>query len=366
MFGRDATDRIDDTLDYIKKQNAVLDDIARTEIENLVKQQYPKTTPQEKQAFKSLSGNMSVAKHIGTGVPKGDEAQRHQRRAIFLLWTAIGKKTGSSLIGDPKAKAAMTMQPAALAKELQTTMIKAAAVASIPGVRVVFDYLQNHTLDFFQDLRIVINGSKHGKDQFQAGTGPHGGKGPFTNVFPFFFSYEITQDSFVITYTAPNTTVSHSFRAISVPALQWNEVPGVGTVATSANFGNILGTELTGASVMVTTQFTGCSFCYKTDDTGQLFAAHISPGLQYVGGGSALADSIMLTGQMPNAVGTGTLNVFGSGSGNANVPSGESYYPAGKNRKHMTIIGFDITGNWKMFTQSLVVPGTITEVRQII
>lgn len=128
MFRKGAQKRVTDTLAII--QNAPdLTDIARQQISTWVSNMFTRLSPAERQTYHPLSGSMSVKAHIAPGVAKGDEPQRDKRRAIFLLWKAIGKAQFLDAVTAPRAAAAMTMAPAGLNAAFSEVMLKAAAVA---------------------------------------------------------------------------------------------------------------------------------------------------------------------------------------------------------------------------------------------
>jgi hypothetical protein len=89
-FDKGDQTRVNDTLNMI--QNAPdLTGIIRTQIVTMVNNTYPRLTQANRQAYHQLSINMSVRDNIAAGVPRGTQAQRELRRAIYLLWMTIGK-----------------------------------------------------------------------------------------------------------------------------------------------------------------------------------------------------------------------------------------------------------------------------------
>jgi hypothetical protein len=149
----------------------------------------------------------------------------------------------------------------------------------------------------------------------------------------------------------------YQFRTINVPAVPWDLVPNR-TVGNT--FAGIVGTELIGSQIMISTQFTGCSFCFK-EVNGRLFAAHIMPDNGaaggYAGGGPGLAqalaglDPLIGAGDFANAPPGGVFRVYGRGYSNiATRPGGYNYAgpPA-----YMTIIGFRKAGVWEIYSQEV-------------
>jgi hypothetical protein len=121
------------------------------------------------------------------------------------------------------------------------------------------------------------------------------------------------------------------FAADNVYALPWNRVPARTNNLANGRFDQIHGTELA-SQFMVTTQFTGCSFCMK--DAGHTYCAHISPSGVGVAGmtGNTLARQLaglvptVTPGDFANAPGPNPFHVFGAGHGNQGFPNG---YPQG-------------------------------------
>ncbi len=122
---------------------------------------------------------------------------------------------------------------------------------------------------------------------------------------------------------------------------------------------------------MVTTQFTGCTFCW-TDHNGIVRATHIGPtkagypsaalATSYPGGGNGAAlrminqgnlapPGIGIAAAMANAPGA-ALHVFGRGAGNAApVAAGNAFYP-NASLQYATIIGRN-AGAWKFYLQAI-------------
>jgi hypothetical protein len=99
------------------------------------------------------------------------------------------------------------------------------------------------------------------------------------NVRQFSLKYDAGQQWYE--FSAGAVANALHFDTTSVKALHWSLVPGRGLVPGAGSFAAIHGTELGGPGVdtMMTTQFTGCSFCIK-EHGGNVYAAHISPAGQ--------------------------------------------------------------------------------------
>ena len=104
-------------------------------------------------------------------------------------------------------------------------------------------------------------------------------------------------------------------------AVHWNETnsslgPGGAHNIDWAILDDIRGIRLSGNHIMVTTQFTGCSFCMQRTGA-ELFCAHVTPFLRGYDGvnttGPELAARAVATGGFSNAgfVGAGPFRVYG-------------------------------------------------------
>lgn len=177
-----------------------------------------------------------------------------------------------------------------------------------------------------------------------------------SGVVDCFFEYVWKYSQFKVIPPPSGKAHSYPFKAVSVPAIPWDTVPNR---TASSTFGGIVGTELTGADVMISTQFTGCAFCFK-EVAGRLFAAHIMPdngpaGL-IPGSGIELARQLdgqtagVTGGDFSNAPGPGTFKVYGRGYSNIGTrPTGYMYTGPPSS---MNIIGFK-RGNWQIFSQEV-------------
>ena len=314
---------------------------------------------------------MSVRDNIAAGVPRGTQAQREMRRAIYLLWMTIGHVQNISILPliIQSAQQGMTLQPAALNAAFSDVMLKAAVVAAGVGGQFVFQELETHPVRFLTQHRIIVMGVTTGGDRFS--TAPNGN---YQNVLNFHFQYDGGDNLFRLARDANaigNYGADHAFPTVSVPAVHWSNVPGVG--AAPGNLTGVLGCELTGATFALTTQFTGCAFSW-TDNGGTIRASHVSPAgggpTIYPGGGNALAQRMMMPahGRMANA-GNTALTVFGAGAGNApGVHGGNPFYPDRlvNSFKWASIIGMNKGGNgWRFYLQVIGDPGNIQEARRI-
>ena len=264
-------------------------------------------------------------------------------------------------------------------------MIKASVVSSAAGAAHVFNMeFSANPLAFITSRRLFIYGTPSGNEKVR-----NPAAASFENNLDFGFQYQANEDRFCFT-RVPNVQNGshHMISAVSVVALHWS-VPGRGAVPmpppeAPSTFAGMLGIRFSGGPTwMLTTQFTGCSFCYR-EVGGMLCAAHISPAGDANKPnltGQVLANQIMgnvanvgagVFANIPAAAGAGgPLNVFGNGAGNVHPHGGgNGFYPpktpnAGPGEmKWMSIFG-RLNGGWEFYTQSIDGAGAIMEARRI-
>jgi hypothetical protein len=380
--------RVTETINFINN-NVNVSVLRRQAVAQYCRQVYPKLSLIDFGAynteFHGLSGEMSV-KRVVTTVPAGNAAERMKRRAIFLIWKVMNKTLqGAQAQTSAKSTAAMTMPTGNLDAALADAMLKASVCASPASAADVFQTdVLHHTRRFLATHKVFVKGLPRGADKFTNLAGAD-----FTNVLTFHFQYDCGGDRFIFNGAADaRYGASHAFQTVSVPAVAWHDVAGNGgerAPRVPADFSRILGCELTGAPFMVTTQFTGCTFCW-TQHMGVIRAAHIGPtkagypsaalATSYPGGGPGVAQRVLdqiqqaagggggAPAAMANAAGA-PLRIFGRGVGNAPpLAGGNSFYPA-VNLGWATIIGRN-AGQWKLYMQSVSPALQITEARRIL
>jgi hypothetical protein len=339
-----ADERITETLDYLTK-TAVVRYGERQYVEKYVRTFLDTKFPggwSGNQQFKSFSESLSM-----TGVTNpGNEEHRKMRRLLMLLWKAMGN--------DTIANAVPALGAGTLASELRMTIRKAMLCSGqLSGDDwtaryVLTNIIARDPLDFLTENKIIIRGST--KDS-----------GLNQNLVTFEFGYEPLSDRYAFNAPASKPTPGyHGFSASSVPAVNWWDVPGRGGNLNAGSFAQIRGTQVSGATIMVTTQFTGCSFCMKSSG-GHLWAAHISPAsvksehAAYKTDGRTLATQVcgdvatVTGGDFANAPGTLPFRVYGRDKGNGKFPGGYPFTASGL--QYACIIGFEENGAWQLFCQ---------------
>jgi hypothetical protein len=296
-------------------------------------------------------------------VNRGTEAERKMRRAIILLESVV-------MTAAPTAAAVKTLAAGALpgrynplrdALRLLADQDRGAAHL----LQAKFNALVANPVHFLTNNRLLIFGSSH--------------NGLMNQYFVFEYTQGVPKYKFVpgLPGTAPHC---YTVPVLSVPAVLWSAVPGRTNNANAGSFATINGTHLAGATVMVTTQFSGCSFCFK-DHGGQVYAAHIWPedanipgsGMPPAGGhrgGTRLARQ--LDGQeAPGVTGGdfaapapagGNFEVYGPGY--SNIAGQAGGYPVRVGNDWMTLIGLRQGGTWHFYSQH-VVNGAITQAVQV-
>jgi hypothetical protein len=241
--------------------------------------------------------------------------------------------------------------------------------ALLPGFRIFAQQEENVNTA----LQIKLNAFKANPDTFLAGnyvvtqSMPSGTGIGAAVEHRFIFNYADQQFMLMPTATPRPQTVRGQglrFNAVNVPEMFWFRVPGRGAnpAAHTGTFAQIPATELTGADMMVTSAFTGCSFCFKNIG-GTVYAAHISPdgtaanAGPSIGAAPALATQIIATGNFaaPPAAQAGAMQVFGRGL--SNVPAHLGGYTvnalpgAPLTAASMYVYGVRIGGNWRIVFQ---------------
>ena len=296
----------------------------------------------------------------------GNFDQRAMRRAIFLLWYAMGDQMEAA-----KAKMILT---ANVQTTFVTTMQKAlchadTAAGNAAGTKYVFkDVFRANPIQFLQRNKVFIAGVT----LFNAAT--------TQNVLRFMMEFNAAFDRYDFNHVPADAVVAgrYAFDTTSVPAVYWADVPGRTTDPGTGSFATIRGTQMSG-KYMVTTQFTGCAFCLKNTGGG-LFAAHVSPG--YKGakrttptpGIDATLLAEQLCGTRPPVAGGDFGNAAAAanpfrvfGKAHSNIPGQGGYdaqCTAGGGRNWMSLFGFHNNGAWEIYCQEIV-NGDIHRVYQI-
>jgi len=274
----------------------------------------------------------------------GTKDQRAMRRAILLLRSAMGDTQAAAhaksiLVTDVQQAFDDTMVEAACTRNQQLGKPDA-------NQHAFKRLLRDDPVGFLDRIRVIIHGSTRVDSQNN------------TNTVPFGFYFDAPKDRFVFGGVVRGRLPSvgaFGLDVCSVPAFQWDTVPGRGNDTTSGSFDTIRATELS-EKCMVTTQLIGCSFCLQ-DVGGALYAGHLKPGAGM--DGTQLAQQ--LTGQVPNVTRAKFSNaprsanpvyVFGRGHGNfPNVGGYDVRLDGGSS--YATVLGLRRKGVWSLYAQEV-------------
>lgn len=339
IFSKDAQTRIDQTIAHILAQigDAAERQTIRTYLTTQIAQMAGPTG-----VIKGISDSMSMNDLSA----RGTEDERKQRRALIMIEMVGGMASGMT---------AKTMGGTELAtrfvqaiESLRYVVDQNAGTGNV--MRAVADALVTDPMGFLRRNVLMVFGSET------------------DGVMTQYLVYEKPTTPGVAHkfgfYSAKmNKHRPHSpaITVVNVPGVVWSDVPSRTKSSTTGSFASIQGTELDGAQLMLTTQFSGCSFCYKAHG-GQTFAAHIMPGAEHIpgsdlaGGGEELARQLaglrapQVTGgdfAAPAPTG-GRLEVYGRGyASGAGRPAGYS------DGVSMTLIGVRAPGAtaWSFYSQ---------------
>jgi hypothetical protein len=110
--------------------------------------------------------------------------------------------------------------------------------------------------------------------------------------------------------------------------------------------------------LMLTTQFTGCTFAFmKSADGTNLLAAHIDPGK----GSGVQGRDVSLAMRQGGGFGGGGNGGQFKAYGRVPTESGEFGYP--ESAAQMTIVGVKAAGTWRLYAQITAIDGKLTSLR---
>jgi hypothetical protein len=193
---------------------------------------------------------------------RGDENQRHKRRSLMLIgYVLLGSEIGT-------------------AKQIQGGMLDTTFNNKLEELRLNADQyagsghllglewqrMKSNPLIWLRENRIVIEGSVK--------------SGPVSIVFAKHKNsgFQIKSGD-LIQVAAGSQGRAPRFEVINVPAVYWHTAQGkVHQLGVNRDWSGIEPTALTGApDVMLSTTFSGCSFCYQKKRRIE-YAGHIMPG----------------------------------------------------------------------------------------
>jgi len=268
----------------------------------------PSTTRQK------LSLLMSQAKAVNRPQNKTDRAYR---RACILLKCALVEPETQ---WDTKAGLINTGVWKDFAEHYQTELeISRDKLYSSPGLaRQNLLMLQTETRKFMKEYKLLVNGKPQGQK--------------FT--YGFYMENGIYCLDCILLFKARFTV-----DAINVPATPFTQVQN--------SLGNIqatLSSVDSTCNLMLTTQFTGCCYCFMVNGT-DLAAAHIDPqGLVTGITGQHISQQLRANGGFSNGNG-GTFKAYGR------VDDGSNLYGYPQSAQQMIIVAVKRASGWRVYAQ---------------
>ena len=359
------TQRITDTLTFLQNTNIVTlaeRTPAYQLAQDFINAVHPATgagTP----AYHQFSMSMSLGYHQHND----PNDRRKMARALFLLWKAI--KHNDNGFTMPFQTAAQINQATA-ERTLRNYIRKARCVyESVHGGHAGADHVLTQVFqggqrrEFLRHNKVIVAGSAF----LDPGQAPE-------NVLPCKFGYNPARDRYEFRVREAAGNGEFPIDVESVTAFHWTDQryvplpllpPPPPYVIGTTNFGQLTGIRLSGAEIMVTTQFTGCSFC-MAEHLGHMYCAHVSPyvlGMAPNTDGLTLATRVIATGAFANAGGAAP-RVYGRNLGSAPNPGGYDIAGGGGAGTYMTIVGFPGGTSYEIYSQTTRA-NAIRDARQI-
>ncbi len=351
LFSKGAQARIDETLDYI-----VLAVPANERVAVRARMNAKIQGMTGGGSIKGLSDPMSM----NDAADRGTDPSRKVRRSIILMEAVAISSAG----GDPAAIKGLAPGPALVRFNQDIDWLRLLADQARGNanlLRAKYQALVANPLTFLQNNLVIVQGS---------------GTDGLMHQSMFFALYNGIPRYKIVATPPGDTPHCYTFPVLNVPAILWSNVPGRTTNPIRGSFATIDGTHLTGGTVMVTTQFSGCSFCFKSVGVNT-YAAHIwpdderVPGSGIAGGGTKLAQQLAGLDEyagvgvpgptVPNvtagdfaapAPNGGVFNVYGSGY--SNIVGNATGYPPRNGNDWMTMLAFLQTGTWRFYSQHII------------
>jgi hypothetical protein len=346
LWTKDETVRINDTVTYIAAQCPVAERPAiQTYLNNWIGANF--NTPALRSAFSQQLSTDGVA-------GRGDATARAGRRALVILRGGMLNAANPLYLAPAGV---MAMPAGAIAAALAAVILPFRIFAlqeqgNNTQLQAALTSLTTQPDIFLQNNVVVC----------QSWGAPPGG------MLAHKFLFDYRNQTFLMLPPAmpqPNSIVGAGINvnAVNVPEIYWANVPGRGNNAAGppagGTFAAIVATPLTGATLMVTSAFTGCSFCFKNNG-GLVFAAHIGPATPNdpsIGPPPTLATQLVANGNFAAPAGAvaGALQVFGRGLSNiVGLAPGYTVQPVPGMplvSASMYVFGVVIGGAWRIYSQ---------------
>lgn len=359
-----STTRIEETLAYLQNLGpALYYNVADRNEAFLFAQAYANTFRRSvfNSQFRQFSNNLSF------GLSRTPEVNDSRKiaRTLHLLWSAFAAQPGGfrsidSVAGIPADPSALDggMAPRFLRATLRKARIlRQRAVGNTAALQdMLANVLPGNPLQVLGESLFIVYGS---------GAGPPIPAIP-TNVRNFHFSYDKTHDRYK--FDLIPSAGSIPVQAESVVATFWTRAltlvqrtqieMGLNDI-NHAVFNRIPRVRLSGANMMVTTQFTGCSFCMMPHG-GHVYCAHLTPMTGRAEDhpntdGATLSQQVVATGAFEGIGGGAHFRVFGRMHGTPPNAAGYNLGAGGGGGvTWMTILGFPHAGAYNIYSQTIV------------
>lgn len=338
--------RIADTLNYLQN-TAIVTGPERQHAYQLVQDFVNAAFPNPAlPAYTQFSESLSLGFHLLSD----PNEFRKMTRALFLLWKAMKHFDNAFTMPYPN----ISQINQGTAQRVLTNYIRKARCqyerihgGNAGANHVLTQVFPANPLQFLRDNNVYVAGS----GALDAGQAPQ-------NVQASKFDYNPGRDRYEFGVGHPVGNGAVGIQVESVTAFHWTNPrylppPPPPHQINTVNFNNVTGIELSGAHLMVTTQFTGCAFC-MAEHAGHMYCAHISPyvpGIQPSTEGTPLAQRVMATGAFGNAGGTAP-RVYGRNVGSVPNPNGYDIGAGGGGGTYMTIVGFPGGVTYNIYSQT--------------
>ncbi len=354
-FGRerplkDSTIRINETLAFIQNCNLLSAHERQSALAlatNFINVRHPPAHAGQP-GYEAFSTGMSLGFHLASD----PNNYRRMKRGVYLLIQAINDIHNLTLAAVNPAQLSDTAAQILFQDLLRkAACVYDAAHGSTQAAQLALLALQNHPLDFLRTNKLFIGGSAV-RDATQGDQ----------NVLAFYFGYDATDRYKIGLQANPGYT---AFYADSVVAQHWTLAGDwQNHQATGGDFTLIRAIELT-SPLMVTTQFTGCSFCMKRHN-GHVYCAHVVPTRDPAANAAPILTGLQLAQRISNnngvqgdfhnpAAGGGALSIYAPGFHqnlvhNSGYPNNVNAAPNG----WMTIVGVQRGHDYQIYSQVIL------------
>ncbi len=312
--------RLTDTLDQIALSNAPGFAGDKTLIVTSLRSWMAAAPMPERKEISELMSQDGLANKPG-------KADRASRRAQILLQCALVKRNKAEW---PAIKDLVNHSPLGVTIKNAMEMAHDAIYSGQAQGDTNKNRLVTHTQEFLERFRVSV-ASK-----------------PAAGIYEH--SFFMQAGEYRITPYAQHPPSTVRLNAMNMPATRFSlvkdslgAIPGMHT--------NSYNEEPLGSNLLLTTQFTGCSYCFMLSaDRSSLITAHIDPEKGQGVDGAAIAKRLAATGSFANGNG-GVFRVYGRTADDSKFGYGDG---------SMIIIAVRRNGQWEIWSQLTAVSGART------